>query len=82
MVDTSQEEEACSLACLVFAITSAGHVTAMRKRGRGSLAAQSIDDMLQVCQTCSFCCEIDIITVLNLVVLDVERETLLNSAIV
>ena len=48
IVDPSQEEEACSKASLVTAVTSAGQVTAVTKAGRGSLHPATVTQALKM----------------------------------
>lgn len=48
VVDATLQEEACSLASLLVAVTSKGVVTCMRKVGKGSLDPESIFEMMEV----------------------------------
>lgn len=48
MVDATLQEEACSLASLLIAITSKGALTCMKKIGKGSLDPESIFEMMEV----------------------------------
>ncbi|EHA98639.1 Exosome complex exonuclease RRP42 [Heterocephalus glaber] len=47
VVDATLQEEACSLASLLVAVTSSGVVTCMRKVGKGSLDPESIFEMME-----------------------------------
>lgn len=47
IVDTTLEEEACSMACLVVAVSKEGAIDGMMKKGSASLALESIDNMLE-----------------------------------
>ncbi|XP_072169225.1 exosome complex component RRP42-like [Diadema setosum] len=46
IVDATLQEEACSMACLVVAVTTEGAIDGVVKKGSGSLAVESIHDML------------------------------------
>uniref|UniRef100_A0A2H6NDU9 Exosome component 7 n=1 Tax=Micrurus carvalhoi TaxID=3147026 RepID=A0A2H6NDU9_9SAUR len=47
VVDTTLQEEACSLASLLISITSQGIVTCMKKVGSGSLDPESVFEMME-----------------------------------
>ncbi|ELT89253.1 hypothetical protein CAPTEDRAFT_159382 [Capitella teleta] len=47
VVDACLEEEACSLAKVVFGVTENGSISSMRKIGSGSLDPNTINDMIQ-----------------------------------
>ncbi|OXB65965.1 hypothetical protein ASZ78_002713 [Callipepla squamata] len=47
VVDATLQEEACSLASLLIAITSKGALTCMKKIGKGSLDPESIFEMME-----------------------------------
>ncbi|KAF6099258.1 exosome component 7 [Phyllostomus discolor] len=47
VVDATLQEEACSLASLLVAVTSKGVVTCVRKVGKGSLDPESIFEMME-----------------------------------
>lgn len=48
IVDATQEEEVCTLARLMIAVTSSGSITAVVKEGQGSLDPDSVIEMMQV----------------------------------
>lgn len=48
VVDATLQEEACSLASLLIAVTSKGALTCMKKIGKGSLDPESIFEMMEV----------------------------------
>ncbi|KAE8597019.1 hypothetical protein XENTR_v10016324 [Xenopus tropicalis] len=47
VVDATLQEEACSVASLLIAVTSKGILTCMRKIGKGSLDPESIFEMIE-----------------------------------
>jgi len=48
IVDPSQEEEACSKASLVTAVTASGRITAVTKAGRGSMHPATVSQAIQM----------------------------------
>uniref|UniRef100_A0A8B9VL00 Exoribonuclease phosphorolytic domain-containing protein n=1 Tax=Anas zonorhyncha TaxID=75864 RepID=A0A8B9VL00_9AVES len=51
VVDATLQEEACSLASLLIAVTSKGALTCMKKIGKGSLDPESIFEMMERSRT-------------------------------
>lgn len=48
VVDPTPEEEACSSACLVMGVSSAGRITAVRKTGAGSFHLGTMRDAIKI----------------------------------
>ncbi|XP_077870179.1 exosome complex component RRP42-like, partial [Saccoglossus kowalevskii] len=48
IVDATMEEEACCLACLMVGVTAKGTICGVRKEGSGSLAPESVFEMMEV----------------------------------
>lgn len=49
IVDTTQEEEAASLSCILFAVDSTGHIVHTKKITTGNLHVDSLKEIFPVC---------------------------------